>query len=141
MDENGLSTLDGIGEIFHSIYTLLKDTSKPKHETLDIYACNPALSFDKYSAMFIHDLVFFSGPILHVELIEILKIIFGKHDFKLKEHLAILVAFDSVLRAPNGLYKSALGKTYYKYKYDISSVIAIFRNYLIKNHPERIYEH
>lgn len=90
--------------------------------------------------MFIHDLIYFTGPINHRELIQILIQLFGNEDFKLRQHVAILVAFGTILRNKSGFFKSTIGKTYYEYRFDINKLISTFRNYTLKFFPERIYE-
>lgn len=140
MKVDGIHKVDTIGDVFSPLFELLKEPLKPKASALKLELCNPANQFDKISAMFIHDLVFLTGPIAHKELVEILKLIFDEKDnFKLSEHLAILVAFNSIYRNKAGLYKSRIGRTYYDYRFDINSFISTFRNYILKHFPERIY--
>ncbi|MDI1361219.1 retron St85 family effector protein [Methylotenera sp.] len=142
MSDDGIHNLDAIGEVFNPLYELLKEPIKSKASSIDLDSCNPAKKFDKFSAMFVHDLLYLAGPLIHKEIIELLKLLFGgKEDFKLSEHLAILVAFESISRNEKGLYKSNRGKTFYEYKFDISNVISTFRNYTLKHFPERIYEY
>ncbi|RNM06862.1 retron St85 family effector protein [Dickeya undicola] len=142
MSPNGVYERDAIGDTFYSLYQLLKEPLKSKTSSIDISSCDPSKHFDKNVAMFLHDLIYISGPILHKELIEILKIIFGKKNFnKLTHLLAVLTAFDSIERNNSGLYRSKLKTTYYEYRFDIDNIIATFRNYTLKSHPSRIYEY
>ncbi|MCI4188494.1 retron St85 family effector protein, partial [Dickeya dianthicola] len=142
MSPNGVYQRDAIGDTFYSLYELLKEPLKAKISSINISSCDPSKHFDKNVAMFLHDLVYISGPILHKELIEILKIIFGKEKFnKITHLLAILTAFESIERNKLGLYRSKLKTTYYEYRFDIDNIIAIFRNYTLKNYPDRIYEY
>lgn len=139
MNDDGVYRLDSIGDVYSSLYDLLKDPIKGRSSALTLDDCNPASKFDKHSAMFIHDLIYFTGPINHKELAEITRQLFGDHNFKLKEHIAILGAFGSVHRDDSGFYRSLRGRSYYIYKFDINKLISTFRNYLLKLHPERIY--
>jgi len=139
MNEDGIHKLDAIGDTFNPLYKLLKDPLIGKTVPINLDSCNPAIQFDKHSAMFIHDLIYFVGPVLHVELIELLKLMFGDFPFKLKEHVAILTAFGSITRNQMGLYKSAYQKPYYSYKFDTNFLISTFRNYMLKSCPMRIY--
>ncbi|MDO8267227.1 MAG: retron St85 family effector protein [Moraxellaceae bacterium] len=141
MSPDGVDHLDAIGDTFLGIFNLLKDPIKTKRSPIDLVSCNPSQKFTKISVMFVHDLVYFTGPITYKELIEILKIIFGDGDFKLRQHLAILSAFASIERDGNGLFRSRLGKTYYYYRFDSHDLMAIFRNYILKGYPERLYAH
>ena len=141
MSDDGVHRLDSIGDIYMHLYDLLKEPIKGRSTAMTLESFNPALNFNKQSAMFVHDLIYFTGPITHKELIEVTKQIFGDSDFKLKEHLAILGAFGSILRSNDGLYKSLKKGTFYKYKYDVNKLISTFRNYLLKSFPERMYEY
>ena len=141
MHKDGVHQKDTIGDVFGKLYKLLKDPIITKPLPVGLHECNPASRFDKHSAMFVHDLIYFSGPILHIELIEILKQIFGDQNFKLKEHVAILTAFGSVKRNDAGLYKSENSKPYYEYRFDTNFLVSTFRNYMLKSCPERIYGH
>ena len=89
--------------------------------------------------MFIHDLIYFTGPIKLIELVEVLKIVFGDNPFKLTNNLAILTAFEFIRRNEEGIYKINTGKTYYRYKFDTNDLISTFRNYMFKGYPKRIY--
>ncbi len=92
--------------------------------------------------MMMHDLVYFSGPILHKELVEVLKLVFGTRAFKVQEHMAILEALKSLTRNDDDkLYRSILRKPYFKYKFDTHKLISIYRNYMSKCNPERLYGH
>ena len=139
MSDDGVYRLDSIGDIFSSLYNLLKDPIKGRSTPLTLDDCNPASKFNKHSAMFVHDLIYFTGPINHKELAEITRQLFGDNDFKLKEHIAILGAYGSVHRNSAGLYRSQRGQPYYVYKYDVNKLISTFRNYLLKSYPERLY--
>jgi len=140
MSNDGVINRDAIGDTFHEIYELFKDPIKSTGKAVDLESLNPSTQFDKKSAMFIHDLIYLSGPIFHKELIEILKLIFGKNNYNKVTHLlAILSSFDSIERNNKGLYRSKLNKTYYDFRFDISKYISTFRNYTLKDYPERLY--
>jgi len=141
MSEDGVHRLDSIGDVFKPLYEILKDPLRGRSSAIKLDSCNPSVNFNKQSAMFIHDLIYFTGPITHKELIEVVKQIFGDSDFKLREHIAILRSFDSLARNNNGMYRSQLRKTYYVYKFDVNKLISVFRNHLLKLHPERLYEY
>lgn len=142
MRDNGVHTRDAIGDTFHEIHKIFKDPIRSTRKPMDLDALNPAIRFDKYSAMFLHDLIYLSGPVLHKEIIEILKIVFGASAFNNTAHLlAILNSFGSVERNKKGLYRSTQKKSYYEYRFDVFKIIATFRNYTIRNHPERLYEY
>ena len=140
MRQDGVQNRDAIGDTFSQIYELFKERTKSTRKAVSLDTLNPANNFDKKTAMFIHDLIYLSGPILHKELIEILKLIFGYANFNKVTHLlAILSSFESIERNANGLYRSKLGETYYDFKFDTSKYISTFRNYTLKGYPERLY--
>jgi len=140
MNDDGVHKRDAIGDVFSPLFELLKEPLSGRATPISLDSCNPAKQFDKHSAMFVHDLIYFVGPVLHVELIEILLLLFGKLDFKLQEHVAILTAFGSITRnSSSSLYKSVYGKPYYNYNFDTNKLISTFRNYMQKSCPERIY--
>ena len=141
MNEDGVFELDAIGDIYAPLSKILQGPAQTKPSKVSFKECNPAINFSKKSAMMVHDLVYFSGPIKHKELVEILLLIFGKHSFKAKEHAAILVAVNSLERTKEGFYKSLLRKPYYEYSFDTNSLISTCRNYMLKFCPDRIYGH
>lgn len=142
MSKDGVTNRDAIGDTFHQIYELLKDPIRSTGKAVDLDSLNPSKKFDKKSAMFIHDLIYLSGPILHKELIELLKLIFGNENYNKVTHLlAILSSFESIERNEKGLYRSKLNETYYDFRFDTSKYISTFRNYTLKDYPERLYEY
>lgn len=140
MSKDGIVNRDAIGDAFYQIYELFKEPIKSARKSVALDLLNPAKKFDKRSAMFIHDLIYLSGPILHKELIELLKLIFGDNNYNKAAHLlGILCSFESIERNVNGLYRSKLENTYYEYRFDTSKYISTFRNYTLKSYPERLY--
>ena len=90
--------------------------------------------------MFLHDIIFLLGPLAHKEVIAVLVRIFGKANFNPVSHLlAILCAFNSLERNDDGLYRSRKNQCYYKYRFDLDPLVAVFRNFVQKNYPERLY--
>ncbi len=138
MREDGVHVKDAIGDIFSPLYELLKEPSSGKASPINSDSCNPSISFNKDSVMFVHDLIYLTGPISHKELIEVLSQVFGKGDFKLQEHVAILNAFEAVTRSDDELYRSRIGSPYLEYKFDLNKIISVFRNICLKYTPERI---
>lgn len=140
MKNDGICRRDAIGDTYKQIYELFKDPIQAKSKAVLLKSLNPAKNFDKNSAMFVHDLIYLSGPILYKELIELLKLIFGKDNYNHTAHLlAILSSFESIERNAKGLYRSKSNKTYYEFKFDISKYISTFRNYTLRKYPERLY--
>lgn len=146
MREDGVHKVDSIGDVYAPLYEILSRQHQKRSSPIspiNLDDCNPGIHFNKKSAMMVHDLIYFSGPILHAELVEVLKIIFGSQSFnKVKEHEALLVAINSLERSKKKhWYKSKLRKPYYHYKFDTNSLISVYRNYMLKFYPERFNEH
>lgn len=140
MSADGINKLDAIGSTFYGLHKILKEQLPEKPAILHSDDVNPSKVFNKVSLRFIHDLIYVTGPITRVEVIEILKSLFGKNDYKkITEHIALLSAFDAVYDIGGNVYKSRLTKMYFEYKFDINAVIASFRNYTLKFKSERIY--
>ena len=142
MNEDGVCRLDSIGDIFAPLSQILNKPIRRRPSPLTLRECNPATKLNKESAMMVHDLVYFSGPILHKELVEVLSLVFKPRSFnKVKQHEAILVATNFLTRTEEGVYKSSLGRPYYDYNFDTNTLISTCRNYMLKFHPDRIYGH
>lgn len=142
MNEDGLHQPDSIGAVFDPLFKLLNKSSgsgRFLYSAVKLDQCDPSKEFNKFSVMMTHDLVYLCGPILRRELVEILKLIFGPGSFNISEHLEILQAIKFLVVTEDGLYKSKLGSPFYDYKIDINKLISVFRNYILKYCPERIY--
>ena len=140
MKDDGISFTDSIGDTFAPLYSLLKNPLKGRASKVDISECDPADNFCKTSVMMLHDLVYVCGPITSGELVEVLKILFHhKKNFRVEEHLALLVAIGSLSQIGPNLFRSALGRTYFSYRFDLPNVMSIFRNLQQKYFPNRIY--
>lgn len=140
MCDDGVIVRDAIGETFARIHDLFKDPISGTAKPAKLDDLHPGHKFNKLSAMFLHDLIYMAGPLLHKEIIEILIKIFGKAVFNNVSHLlAILCAFNSLHRNASGLYKSSRVHLYYKYRTDIDLLISAFRNYMQKEFPDRLY--
>ena len=141
MKENGLTTLDAIGTIYGELHKILQTTKPKKQKALSLSDCDPSLVFDKFSLMFIHDLIYFAGPVKYIEVLELCFQLFGKKSFnKLKEHIGMLAAINAVNRGNNGLIRSNRGKLYLHYPFDENRTISLFRNITQKKFGNRFYE-
>lgn len=142
MKGNGVQVRDAIGDVFNPLFELLKKPRLNKSRAMNPSLCNPAKTFNKDSIMFIHDLIYITGPINYKEIIELLLQIFGKHNFKhLREHLAMLIEFKAIEKNNNLLYRSILNECYLYYEFDLNKIISIFRNISQKYYQDRIYEY
>ena len=78
MRKDGVHRLDSIGDIYGSLYEILKKKRRrgSNFTPITFGECNPGINFDKKSVMMVHDLIYFSGPIKYGELIQVLLLIF-----------------------------------------------------------------
>lgn len=140
MAQSGVSRRDAIGDTFFQIHELFKNPIAGKAKAIKLDELHPGKNFDKFSAMFLHDLIFLLGPLLHKEIIEVLIRVFGKANFNRVSHLlAVLCAFNSLERNGAGLYRSRRTYCYYSYRFDLDPLISVFRNFAQKHFPERLY--
>lgn len=140
MNDDGINKLDAIGSTFSGLFNILKEPLTEKPVSLKYAEINPAINFNKDSLRFVHDLIYVAGPVNRIEIIEILKSLLGKNDFKkITEHIALLSAFGAITEIGGNIYKSNLTKPFLDYNFDINSVVSSFRNYMLRHKPERIY--
>ena len=140
MNDDGVHHTDSIGDVFDPLSKLLHKFSIAKHRvTLEL--CDPGNNVNKVSVMMMHDLIYMCGPILHKELVPILKTIFGTKDFKINHHTAILEALALVSRKEDELYRSCSDDLLFNYRIDTDKIVSVFRNYIQQHCPSRIYGH
>jgi len=86
---------DAIGKTFSQLTKALHPmSSSSRFGTVSLSKCNPNKSFEKDTICFIHDLIFFTGPITYNELVKIVIKIFGSADYSplLGQCIGLLVA-------------------------------------------------
>ena len=141
MNDDGVNHVDSIGDVFHPLFELLHKPKSVIFTAVTLDCCNPGKKCNKYSAMMMHDLIYMCGPLSHRELASILETIFGKQNFKIKTHTAILQALDIVSRN-DGLYRSSSDGLLFNYhRIDVDKIVSVFRNYIQRYFPNRIYGH
>jgi len=134
MTEASTSRVDSIGDTFFNLEETLKSISPVHPEIITLDICNPNKSFEKDTVRFIHDLIFFTGPIMYRELIKIMEILYGDNDYsRLRECLGLLTALNLIsLKEPSDrkgcYYFSKVSKTLLDYRFDTNIIIASFRN-------------
>lgn len=138
-----LNKIDSIGEVYGDLYNLLDHRPESKRVRLSKKQVTPA-TITKDSLRFIHDLICFTEPVKYVELIEMLKILFGESDYSIaKKHLALLRAMRSIEQVTDGdhFYRTCTHTLYFEYdRMDATAVAAAFKTLYLKNAPKRIYE-
>lgn len=142
MKKDGVHNLDGIGDIYKGLFDLLNEPVKQKQKSLSKDSINPSRVFDRDCVNFVHDLIYFSGPILHRDIVKILEAIFGDGDYKpVLKHLGLLVSFDTINRDPkSSMYFSNLSETFLDYRrVDTDLIISAFRSFIQKNKISKFY--
>jgi hypothetical protein len=141
MRRDGRTSVDGIGAIFSDLQNALFPRSPSGSVRLkeDL----SLLSATKSSLYFIHDLILFTGPVTHDELILMLKLMFGpdrSYD-RVKRLVGILTSaqmVEAVEAVDTGrFYKTNSTQPYLRYSANISALTAAFRVHRLKNSPTR----
>ncbi|MCE2745440.1 MAG: retron St85 family effector protein [Burkholderiales bacterium] len=140
MSDSIRSTVDGIGATFAELKQALippsRKTSPLAREEIS------QLKIDRASLYFVHDLVFFAGPITNGELVDFLKTAFGEKSYDpLSRLLGILRAgglINSNLISDNKwIYRTVSKLPFLDYKTNTSSLMSTCRHFHLKNNPER----
>lgn len=140
MSHSGVTRRDAIGDAFFQINQLFKTPIAGRAKSINLAKLHPGKNFDKFAAMFLHDIIYLLGPLAHKEVIAILIRVFGQTRFNNVSHLlAILCAFNSLERNDAGLYRSRKNQCYFEYRFDIEPLVAVFKNFIQKDYPERLY--
>lgn len=139
MTPSGIQSIDGIGATFK----LLKDTIEYKASSRSARVAGDLsdLSPTKTCLYFVHDLVLFTGPLSHGELVEVLIHAFGRKSYDTLRHLlAILRAAELIFSYKVGdtwIYRSTSTKPFMRYGTNVDSLMASFRSFHLRTHPER----
>lgn len=140
MSPSGIHTLDGIGATFPELKTALQFKPPPSepitHNSLS------QLGMNKISLYFIHDLVYFLGPINHKELVQTLEFLFGNQNFDpLKNLLGVLregrLIHTKQVQEKEWVYRPISPEPFLKYRENTSGLLSSFRTYHLKNNPTR----
>ena len=140
MSPNGCKVLDGIGATFTEIQKAIADTTK--HGVVVDFGMLSDLKMNKPCLYFVHDIVLFSGPVTHEEIIFILTDIFGKKNFdSLKSLLGVLRESQLIsvreIAEKTWVYKASSTDFFLQYHTDVYALMAAFRVYHLKGNPER----
>lgn len=146
MRKNGVHRKDGISQTFAQLGDVLSSmpTMTIKAGAVSEELCNPSKSLEKDTLRFIHDLIYFLGPIAYKELIEIIKALFGPDDdyTATKTHLGLLKAMNAIKRSgsPEGYYTSQRTEPFLEYKFQTDRIMTAFRAFYLKYNLERLNE-
>lgn len=139
MNEGSTSQVDGIGAVFgdlqQAVYVSpLSGQVKVNHEVSE-------LSANKASLYFVHDLVLFTGPTTHEELVNVLVHLFGKKPYDMLKRLLGILRSAGLIHSyqikETWIYRTDSFEPYLEYRGDISALTAAFRTFHLKNNPER----
>ena len=138
MNEDGRYHGDGIGYVYNDLFNLL--FKKPKIKRSRVEECDPSKYFTKDSLRFIHDLIYFSGPIYSSELAILVENLFGKVSrSRLNNHIAMLCAINEISQTSKKAYKSNVNKHYFEYdQFDVFGILASFKCLYMRYDYERL---
>jgi len=136
---NEVDIVDGIGATFNS----LKDAVGVKSSRGSISISNDLsqLAATKESLYFVHDLVLFTGPLSHKELVHVLIAGFGDKNYDMLRRLLAVLRSAGLIRSflDNGewVYQSRITKPFLQYPTNVNSLIASFRVFHLRMQPSR----
>ena len=139
MSPSGVHSLDGIGATFKA----LKDAiaRKPPSGSTPVSEDLSDLAPNKQSLYFVHDLVLLTGPVSNNELVAVFKTAFGNKKYdRLHRLLGVLRAAGLVRSYDAGgtwVYRSTSARPFMKFRANVNSLMASFRSYHLRTHPER----
>ncbi|MDC7124446.1 MAG: retron St85 family effector protein [Spirochaetales bacterium] len=141
MNKDGIENTDAIGSIYNNIFEILNEEKVHKFNIfLKKDNFDPSKKTSKEALKFVHDVIKITEPVTRSELIEIMKILFGKNNYnKITHYLALLVAFDAIKQNGN-YYISNRKNMYLKYLEKTDSLSISFKNSYLKYNKERLYE-
>jgi len=129
MEGEGKIFGDGIGETFSKLYQLIH--KNPSTRRTRITEFNPKEYFTKDGLRFLHDLIYFSGPISLPELSRVIKVLFPSgREKNIYKHLGLLCATKQIQQSrnsKNNLYSSLYDKPFFEYSYDIHKLMVAFK--------------
>lgn len=139
MAAHGVHSTDGIGATFYSLHVELTKLGSTRNRRINKDISD--LADDKESLFFVHDLVLFTGPITHKELVNVLIHAFGKKNYdSLKNLLGVLKATSLICTKEVGsdiAYMASNVKPFFKYPIETSALTASFRRFHKKFNADR----
>lgn len=139
MTPGGIHSVDGIGATFKALKEAIevKTSGRGVRVTGDI----SKLEAKKASLYFIHDLVLFTGPVSHEELIEILVVAFGKKSYDILKRLLGVLRSAELIRSFDAsgswVYESTIGTPFLHFNFNVNALMAAFRSFHLRNQPSR----
>lgn len=139
MAPDGVHSVDGIGVTFKALKEAIevKASSRSVRVTGDI----SKLEANKVSLYFVHDLVLFTGPVSHEELIEFLVVAFGKKSYDILKRLLGVLRSAELIRSFDAsgcwVYESNVGTPFLRFDFKVDAMMATFRSFHLRNQPSR----
>ena len=139
MSPTGHAYPDGIGSVFFDLKNALTQ-KRPKDALLSTNDFSD-LKHNKASLYFIHDLVLFSGPLSHKELVDVLKALFGPKSYNLLSNLLSILRAAGLIAsycvAGTWIFRTVSTIPFLQYGINTKPLMAAFRSFHLKNFPER----
>lgn len=139
MAPDGIFNIDGIGTIFKELKDSIQTKSQSRRQRIsgDI----SVLEAKKTSLFFVHDLVYFAGPISHEELISFLIVAFGKKSYDMLKRLLGVLRSANLIRSfdvsGTWIYESIVGSPFLEYNTNFYPLMATIRSFHFRTQPER----
>lgn len=140
MAADGVHSVDGIGATFSELKKALdvKKSGRGSPVSGDI----SILEAKKVSLYFVHDLVLFTGPVSHEELIAFLVVAFERKNYDMLKRLlgvlrsaGLVGSFDA---SGEWLYESSVGTPFLEYDFNVTGLLAAFRSFHLRSQPARV---
>lgn len=139
MSPDGIHSVDGIGATFKA----LKEAIEVKHSSRGVRVSGDisVLEAKKVSLYFVHDLVLFTGPISHEELVEFLVAAFGKKSYDALKKLLGVLRSAGLIRSFDAdgswVYESTVGAPFLQFEFKVDAMMAAFRSFHLRTQPAR----
>lgn len=140
MAPDGVHSIDGIGATFMDLKEAIevKASSRGVRISSDI----SKLEANKSSLYFVHDLVLFTGPVSHEELIEFLIAAFGRKSYDILKRLLGVLRSAELIRSFDAdgawVYESTVGSPFLHFDFKVNALMAAFRGFHLRSQPSRL---
>lgn len=139
MAPDGVHSVDGIGATFNQLKEAIEVKSSGRG--IRVSGDISRLEANKVSLYFVHDLVLFTGPVSHEELVEFLVAAFGKKSYDILKRLLGVLRSAELVRSFDAdgtwVYESTVGAPFLSFGFRVSALMAAFRGFHFRSQPSR----
>ncbi|MHB1311519.1 MAG: retron St85 family effector protein [Gemmatimonadaceae bacterium] len=138
MASSGIHEIDGIGATFNSLKDIIAKISSGSTRTSRDFS---ELQMDKLSLYFVHDIVLFTGPVSHRELVNVFIVALGHRNYDILANLLGILRAANLIRSYEAkgtwVYQSSSKEPFMRYHTNIDSLTASFRRFHLRNNNAR----